>query len=84
MALRIEDAQTEQLARELARRTGEPVDEAVTVALQERLDRVSRRVARKPDREAVAAILAEFRSLPDLDTRSPEEILGYNEVGLFD
>jgi hypothetical protein len=28
-------------------------------------------------------ICERFRSLPDLDTRSPEEILGYDEQGLF-
>jgi antitoxin VapB len=84
MALKIEDEQAEQLAQELARQTGEPVGEAVTVALKERLDRVGRRQIRKPDREAIAAILADFRSLPDLDMRSPDEILGYNEAGLFD
>lgn len=84
MALRIEDERAEKLAEELASRTGEPVEEAIEIALKERLDRVGQRPLRKPDREAIAAILADFRSLPDLDTRTPDEILGYNEAGLFE
>lgn len=84
MALKVEDERTEKLARELASRTGEPVEEAIAVALEERLDRVGPKEVRKPDLEAIQALLAEFRSLPDLDTRSHDEILGYNEAGLFD
>jgi antitoxin VapB len=84
MALNIEHGRAERLAQELARRTGEPVEEAVATALEERLDRVGQRHARKPDRKVIEAILANFRSLPDLDTRSHDEILGYNEAGFFD
>ena len=40
MALNIENAVTQQLARELAELTGETVTTAVTVAVRERLDRL--------------------------------------------
>jgi hypothetical protein len=35
-------------------------------------------------REQVEAITAECTALPDLDTRAPDEILGYAEDGAFD
>jgi antitoxin (DNA-binding transcriptional repressor) of toxin-antitoxin stability system len=34
-------------------------------------------------RERIEALLARLQSLPDLDSRSAEEILGYDEKGLF-
>jgi len=43
MSLNIKSDQTHRLARELADATGESLTEAVTVALQERLDCVRRR-----------------------------------------
>ena len=35
-------------------------------------------------REAVETLCRQFQELPDLDSRSAEEILGYDERGLFD
>ena len=40
MALHINDAETDRLARDLARETGESLTEAVSRAVKERLDRV--------------------------------------------
>jgi antitoxin VapB len=42
MALNIKNEETHQLARELARRTGETMTAAVTTAVRERLERVRR------------------------------------------
>ena len=42
MSLNIKNADTERLARELAALSGESLTEAVTIALQERLDRIRR------------------------------------------
>ncbi|MGB6974944.1 MAG: type II toxin-antitoxin system VapB family antitoxin [Terracidiphilus sp.] len=39
MALSLKNPETEQLAKELARQTGESITTAVTVALRERLER---------------------------------------------
>ena len=39
MSLNIKNPETEQLARELARCTGESLTQAVTIAIQERLER---------------------------------------------
>jgi len=83
MALRIENERTEKLAQELVRRTGESLEEAVAIALEERLTRIEQPPRRNPDPQTVHALLARFRALPDLDSRSHEEILGYNEQGFF-
>ena len=40
MALSIKNPETERLSRELAQRTGETVTTAITIAVQERLDRI--------------------------------------------
>lgn len=66
-----------------ARRTSEPVDKAVTVALEERMSRYGQpQLLNKPDPERVRALLAKIDSLPDLDRRAPAEILGYDDLGL--
>lgn len=47
MSLNIKNPETNRLARELARRTGESVTTAITVALKERLERKER--AQQPE-----------------------------------
>lgn len=37
----------------------------------------------KPRRSKIEELCAQLQSLPDLDSRSAEEILGYDERGLF-
>jgi antitoxin VapB len=82
MPLSIKDPETERLARELARRTGESITVATRKALQERLRRVSGK-DRKPLLLAdLAAIRRRCAELPALDPRTPEEIVGYDERGL--
>jgi antitoxin VapB len=83
MALHIEHPEVDHLAQELAERTGETVPEAVVNALRERLQRERGRTVGEPGlREKILAIGARCASLPILDARSPEEILGYDEQGL--
>lgn len=83
MALSLKDAETDRLAREVARLTGESLTEAVRRALAERLARERRKRG-----EAVGlagrldALAREGAELPDLDHRSAEEILGYDACGL--
>ena len=82
MALNIKDPQTEKAIRDLAAATGEGLTAAVKHAVQEKLRRVrSRRTGRSLSDELLA-IGARCAALPDLDTRSPDEILGYDEDGL--
>lgn len=82
MALRIDSPIAEQLARELVEATGESLTESVETAIRERRDRQTRgararRICRRMD-----ALRAELRSLPVLDARSADEIIGYDENGL--
>jgi antitoxin VapB len=82
VALSIKDPEADRLARELAARTGETLTEAVVVALRERLARQTGRDRAVGLREELAAIRHRCASLPVLDQRSSEEILGYDERGL--
>ena len=84
MQLNVRNQEAHQLAKELAKLTGQSITDAVTRVLRdavakaraERHDRVKRVMAE------IDAITAHCASLPRLDSRSPEEILGYDEHGL--
>lgn len=55
--------------------------EAVVTALRERVDR--ERARRGPSKaEKMRRLVEEFRALPVLDDRTPDEIIGYDENGL--
>lgn len=82
MALNIRNPRTEALATELASLTGETKTQAVTVALADRLERVRRQRAGSDLAQELEEIALHCASLPVLDPRTPEEILGYDEDGL--
>jgi antitoxin VapB len=83
MPLSIKSPEAEKLARELADTMGESITNAVTVAVRECLARERRR---KENRDLlladIRAIADHCASLPILDTRSEDEILGYAENGI--
>lgn len=82
-ALNIKDPEVHELAVELASRTNQSLTQAVRESLRESLAKTrspqedSRRVV-----ERVMRIGRGIASLPVLDSRTPDEILGYNEFGL--
>jgi antitoxin VapB len=86
--IRITHPETVRLAEELARRSGESVDEAVARAIGDRLARLEM-ARRGPHEDAgrligdLEAIADEIAALPELDSRPPDEILGYDEHGAF-
>jgi antitoxin VapB len=82
MALSIKNSETERLARQVARETGESLTEAIQHALRDRLERTKKQRQQKALVEKVTEILNRVRALPDLDTRSADEIMGYDEHGL--
>lgn len=82
MALNIRNKEAEALAAEVARRTGETKTEAVINALKERLARVKRLRPRRKLSEDLAEIAERFDTLPVLDSRDADEILGYDQHGL--
>ena len=83
MPLSIKDPEADQLARKLAKQTGETITQAVIIALRERLAREQRNAQAAEDLvEDVMEIGRHCAALPLLDERSPDEILGYDEQGL--
>jgi len=84
MALNIRNAEAERLASDLARLTGETKTEAVTRALRDRLARLARERSNQSLADELDAIGDHCSSLPLLDDRSEEEILGIGENGIPD
>ncbi len=82
MALNIKHPEADRLAHELAAVTGETLTDAVLHALRERLARVAGRRRRRTLREDIARIQDRVAALPRLDTRSDDEIFGYDDAGL--
>ncbi len=82
MALSIKDPDADRLARELAARTGETLTEAIVTSLRERLEREKKRARRGGLADELAEIGRRCASLPLLDSRTAEEILGYDRRGL--
>lgn len=78
----------EILVARLAEARGISPDEAIIAALKETLDRVEPQAPPTPRLEGEALIRrgkeisARYRALPLLDSRSADEILGYDEFGL--
>jgi antitoxin VapB len=83
MALSIKNAQAERLAKELARESGKTVTSSVIDALEQALLRVRGRRTAPSVRDAILEVSERCAALPDLDTRAPEEILGYDQRGVF-
>lgn len=80
------DPETERLARKLAEATGEPLPEIVRRAIEAEAAKAGVTApARLPRNELLARMINithGFASLPVLDERPPDEIIGYNERGL--
>jgi len=92
MALNIKSLETERVVRELAKRTGLSITEAVHRAATDTLrrmetDAAERRARLTPEQLAklhrIAAICKEAAALPVLDDRTPEEIVGYDDKGMW-
>ena len=83
MPLSIKMPEADRLARRLAETTGETISLAVLLAIRERLERVERkRLNKSALLEEIRAISHHCASLPVLDTRTEDEIMGWDENGL--
>lgn len=82
MALSIKHSEADRLARELARRQGRSITEAVIGALEDALEREKRRVRAPGLADRLLAIGRRYAALPDRDGRSDDEILGYDDRGM--
>jgi antitoxin VapB len=82
MALSIKNPRAEQLALEVSRETGETMTDAVIHALEERLERIRGRKRGPGLLDEIMQISARCRALADVDDRSADQILGYDDNGL--
>ncbi|MER8530321.1 MULTISPECIES: type II toxin-antitoxin system VapB family antitoxin [unclassified Mesorhizobium] len=83
MSLNIKNPATVALADELARRQGISKTAAIHQALSERLHRLGfGETAQERLLAELRAIRERVARLPELDTRSDEEIIGYDEHGI--
>jgi antitoxin VapB len=81
MAMSIKNDETERLARQVARETGESLTEAIRNSLQERWERLKARRRSQVLTGQVEDLLRRVDALPNLDSRPEDEILGYDESG---
>lgn len=82
MAISIKSLETERLAREIAAKTGESLTGAIQKALEERLERLQHQRRTQILSGQLQEILRRVDRLPVLDSRPPDEILGYDNHGL--
>lgn len=82
MALNIRNQEAEKLAETVAAMTGESKTQVVTEALKAHLETLKRRKSRRNLAARLDEIATHCAALPVLDTRSPDDILGYDEHGL--
>jgi antitoxin VapB len=83
MPLNIKNSEADELARRLAHRTRKGITEVVIEALREKLTREEGRMSVPSLASEILEIGRHCASLPNLDTRTDEEILGYNERGTW-
>ncbi len=82
MAISIRNEKTENLAREVAHLTGENLTQAIRHSLEERLNRLKGRKTTIDLKQEIMLISERCKSLPDIDPRTPDEILGYGQDGV--
>jgi len=82
MALSIRNPEAERLAREVAARSGENITQAIIHSLEERLQRLRDEQQVATRLEELQVIAKRCQTLPDLDQRPADEILGYDENGI--
>ncbi|MGA2027144.1 MAG: type II toxin-antitoxin system VapB family antitoxin [Syntrophobacteraceae bacterium] len=82
MPLSIRNPRAEKLARQVASESGESLTQAIIHALEERLERLKGRGTAPDVAEEIMKISLRCRALPEMDQRSADEILDYDERGL--
>ncbi len=82
MPLSVKSPEAERLARQLAAATGESITEAITRALQERLQRLDSESGLVHYVESVRRVQSRIRERPVLDPRTPDQIIGYGDDGV--
>jgi len=76
--LYIKNPAAHRLARQVSKRMGVTLSDAVISALQEKIHKTGRPI----DRAGVDAISDKLAALPVLDARTADQILGYDSFGI--
>ena len=76
--LYIKNPAAHRLAQQLSKQMGLTLTDTVIQALEDQV----RKTGRPLDRKKIDAICAKIAALPVLDSRTPDEILGYDEYGV--
>lgn len=82
MPLSIKSEKTERLARQIASQTGESLTGAIQRALEERWERLKAGRRSRALSTQIGDILRRVDALPTFDSRSEDEILGYDANGM--
>jgi len=82
MPISIKDPAAERFVRELAAAAGESVTTVVRRAAEERLQRVRRQQSGRSLAAEILKIGKRCAALPDLEARTADELLGYDQHGL--
>jgi antitoxin VapB len=82
MPLSIKNEATEKLARQVAGETGESITEAIQRSLEERWERLKMRRKSNILAGQIEDLLRRVDALPNRDSPSASEILGYDENGI--
>jgi antitoxin VapB len=77
MAISIKNEATERLARQVACATGESLTQAIRRALEERWQRLKTKRRSRVLTSRIQELLHRVDALPELDSRSADEILGW-------
>lgn len=80
--MNIASPKVDELARRLARLTGEDVETALERAVEERLSRIEADATHGDRQAAMRAFFDRVSTMPVVDPRSIDEILGYGPDGL--
>ena len=82
MPIHLKNPEAERLVREISHTTGETLTQTIINALKERLERLKCRRHARSAEDKLKSILQRVDQLPDLDGRSADEILGYDQHGV--
>ncbi len=78
----IRNPRVEQLAREISAMSGENITQVILHALENQMERLRGRRKYPDIAEEIRKISHRCSAIPDRDERSPDDILGYNQVGV--
>ncbi|MEA3543999.1 MAG: type II toxin-antitoxin system VapB family antitoxin [Thermodesulfobacteriota bacterium] len=83
MALSIRNPYAEQLARQVASLTNENITQTIIKALENRMESLKGKKTIVDVEQQIISISQRCNALPDMDDRNDEEIMNYNENGVW-